>query len=117
MAEGRRKYFRTSTKETADGLIYNFSTNTLPANQGVRECFGIIGDDEDEDRLYDAMKWAYEKGYLTREKLIELKDNGAALTEAVNVNGNPFSPVTYETMGDSVREVGARKRADAEAAT
>lgn len=107
-----RRYFRTSTKETVDGLIRNFELNMIPANQGVRNEFGILG--EDDGRLFDALKWAYENGHLTREKLVELKDNGPGLTEAVNVKGNPYAPVMYETTGDFLRAADRSMRASTE---
>jgi len=96
-----RTYFRTSTRETTDGLLENFRLGMLPANQAVREEFGVRG--EDDARLFDAIKWAYDNGHLTREKLLGLKEDGRGLTEAVNVEGNPYSPVVYETVRDVLR--------------
>ena len=110
----RRQYFRTSTKETTDGLIENFRLNMLPSNQAVREHFGIVGQDGEDERLFDALRWMWNECRLTRERLLKLKNDGPALTEAVNVPENPFAPVKYETMGDLVRAVEAEKRAEVE---
>ena len=98
-----RKYFRTSTKEIVDGLIENFRLNMLPANGAVRDDFGIVGLDGEDAKRFDALFWAWNEFHWDRDKLLELQGNGPKLMEAVNVEDNPFSPVTYETTMDQIR--------------
>lgn len=105
----RRHYFRTSTKEITDGLIENFRLDMLPANPAVCLDFGIL--DDDAERKFDALKWMWDQGRFDRASLMELKNDGPALTEAVNVPENPFAPVTYSTLGDDIRAWEARHRA------
>lgn len=109
-----RKYFRTNTKEIVDGLIENFRLNLLPANGAVRDDFGIVGVDGKDEKLFDALMWAWNTLKWDRDKLLELQGNGPKLTEAVNVEGNPFAPVTYETTWDLIRADQQRRRAEIE---
>jgi hypothetical protein len=85
-----------------DGLIENLETNTMPGNAAVRLDWGIVG--EDDERLFEALRWAWVNTPLDREALTRLRLDGRALTRAVNVPGNPYAPVEYATVWDLVRE-------------
>lgn len=104
-----RRYFRTKGTDAVRGLIRNFELDSIPANPKVRLDFGIVGDDD--ERLFDALRWLWDRGLLDRTKLVELKGDGAALTEAVNLPDNPFAPVSYQTIWDLVRRWEAKHRA------